>query len=428
MTKKIKPQTLKGFRDFLPDEMRVRNFVLDTIRSVFEQFGFEPLETPSLEYASTLLGKYGEEADRLVYTFKDRGDREVGLIYDLTVPVSRVLATYRNEFPLPFKRYQIQRVWRAEKPQKGRFREFVQCDFDIFGVDSPLADAEIVAVIYKVLKKLGFDNFLIRLNSRPLLFSVLEERGITEKNQQLEVLRAIDKLDKIPEEKLIEELVEKGLVYSNSGRLLSKLSSISPDENIRRILNYLRAMGLEEKYYRFDPTLIRGLDYYTGPIFEAVVGDSKNSVAGGGRYDNLIEQLGGPSIPATGASLGLDRICELVKEKNLARNDLKPATQVLVTIFDESLVDESLKLTTILQSMDINTEIYPELGAKLEKQIKYADRKGIPYVAILGPDEVRNGTVTVKDMSGVKQESIKREKIASKFQAPGTEFQTISKL
>jgi len=295
-------QTLKGFRDFLPDEMRVRQFVLEKFKNVVESFGFEPLATPSLEYADVLLGKYGEDADRLVYTFKDRGDREVGLIYDLTIPVSRVLATYRNEIALPFKRYQTQRVWRADKPQKGRFREFVQCDFDTFGPDSPLADAEVIAVIYNLIKSLAFDNFVIRLNSRPLLFSILEENGITKKEQQLEVSRVIDKLDKMPEEKVLEELGRKDLLNSTRGRLLSRVKGTKPDSNIQKILEYLKAMGLEEKYYRFDPTLVRGLDYYTGTIFEAEIEGFKGSVVGGGRYDELIKQMGGPDIPAVGAS------------------------------------------------------------------------------------------------------------------------------
>ena len=395
----------------MPEEMRIRNFVLGVFKEIFEQFGFEPLETPSLEYADVLLGKYGKDVDRLVYTFKDRGDREVGLIYDLTVPVSRVLATYGNQIPLPFKRYQIQRVWRAEKPQKGRYREFVQCDFDIFGVKSPLADAEIIAVIYKVFQKLGFDDFKIRINSRPLLFSILEEAGITAKDQQKEVLRLLDKLGKVPKEKVTEELQKINSTVFGDGRGLKWLNSIKPDKDISRMLKYLKAMGLEEKYYCFDPTLVRGLDYYTGPIFEVTVGDSKNSVAGGGRYDNLIESLGGPSIPATGCALGLDRICELVKEKGPLRNDLKPAVQVLVTIFDESLIDESLKFSSILRSMEenINMEVYPDPKAKLEKQIKYADRKGIPYVAILGPEEVKNDTVTIKNMKTGEQETVGRE-------------------
>ncbi len=405
------PQTLKGFRDFLPEEMRIRNFVLDTFRDVVESFGFEPLETPSLEYASTLLEKYGEEADRLVYTFKDRGDREIGLIYDLTVPVSRVLATYRNEIPLPFKRYQIQRVWRAEKPQKGRFREFVQCDFDIFGVESPLADAEIIAVIYNVFKRLAFDNFVIKINSRPLLFSILEEVGITEKEQQLEALRIIDKLGKIPEEKVLEELSRKDLLNLTCDRLLSRVKGTSPDGNTERILNYLKAMGLEEKYYCFDPTLVRGLDYYTGPIFEVTVPDFPGSLAGGGRYDNLIESLGGPSIPATGCSLGLDRIVEALQGFNPCGAAIKPSAQVLVTIFNESLVNESLKLSSILSSMKVNTETYLEPKAKLDKQIKYADRKGIPFVLILGPEEIEKNKVTIKDLRTGEQKTVTREEI-----------------
>ncbi len=416
------PQTLKGFRDFLPDKMRVRNFVLDTMREVFESFGFEPLETPSLEYANVLLGKYGNEADRLVYTFKDRGNREVGLIYDLTIPVSRVLATYRNEIPLPFKRYQIQRVWRAEKPQKGRYREFVQCDFDIFGIDSPFADAEIIAVIYRVLERLGFDVFRIRINSRPLLFSILEEAGITEKGQQLDVLRVIDKLDKMPEKEVIKELQKNGLSYSTCNRLLNKIKGAEPDAKITEILNYLQAMGLEEKYYRFDPTLVRGLDYYTGPIFEAEIEGFKGSVAGGGRYDNLIETLGGPPTPATGCSLGLDRLCEVLSERVSERGSVsrlnQAQTKVLVTIFDESLTDQSLEITSALRSAEVNAEIYPDPTAKLEKQLKYADRKGIPWVVILGPEEVKNNTVTIKDLRTGELKTVKREKIAKIINNP----------
>ena len=404
----------------MPDEQRVRNFVLDTIREVFESFGFEPLETPSLEYASTLLGKYGAEADRLVYTFKDRGDREVGLIYDLTVPVSRVLATYRNEIPLPFKRYQIQRVWRAEKPQKGRYREFVQCDFDIFGppeADS-VADAEIIAVIYKVFQKLGFDDFKIRINSRPLLFSILEEVEITDKNQQFGVLRVIDKLDKIPEEKVVKELQKIGISYSTSDRLLNKIRSIDPDKNTRRILGYLKAIGLEEKYYCFDPTLVRGLDYYTGPIFEVTVPNFPGSVAGGGRYDNLIESLGGPSIPATGCSLGLDRIVEALQGLNPSKAVTKTTTQILVTIFDEALTGQSLKITSVLRSAEVNAEIYPDPAAKLEKQIKYADRKGIPFVVILGPDEIKENKVAIKNLKTGEQQTVDRKDLVGIIPSP----------
>ena len=398
--------------------MRIRNFVLGIFKEVFESFGFEPLETPSLEYASTLLGKYGKEADRLVYTFKDRGDREVGLIYDLTVPVSRVLATYRNEIPLPFKRYQIQRVWRADKPQKGRYREFVQCDFDIFGVDSPLADAEIIAVIYNVFKRLAFDNFVIKINSRPLLFSILKESGLTEKSQQLEVLRVIDKLGKVPEQKVIEELGNKGVDSSICGRILKRLTDSKPNSGLSKIFSYLKAMGLEEKYYCFDPTLVRGLDYYTGPIFEVTVPNFPGSLAGGGRYDNLIESLGGPSIPATGCSLGLDRIVEALQELRSCRVAVKPSTQILVTLFPTeqfnnlAIQQSSLELATELRGAGINIEVYLNPTAKLDKQLKYADRKGIPFVAILGPEEVKNDTVTVKDLRTGKQKTVSRKELA----------------
>ncbi len=429
MTKLTKParkasqragQTLKGFRDFLPDEMRIRNFVLGVCKEVFESFGFEPLETPSLEYASTLLGKYGEEADRLVYTFKDRGGRDVGLIYDLTVPISRVLATYGNKIPLPFKRYQIQRVWRAEKPQKGRFREFVQCDFDIFGVASPLADAEIIAVIYQVLKRLGFEDFTIYINSRQVLSDLLRDLGIKTKERYLSALRTIDKRDKEGKEKVKRELREKGL--DMVAEKMEVIEKAKPDANLKQTIDFAKRLGVNGRNLKFVPDMVRGLDYYTGPVFEVVVPNFPGSLAGGGRYNNLIKQMGGPNVPATGASIGLDRICELVKEKRLLREELKPAIQVLVTIFDESLADESLKLTTMLQSMDVFTEIYLDPSAKLDKQLKYADRKGIPYVIILGPDEIKSDKVTIKDLRTGEQEMVGRKDLVN-FQFSNPNFQ-----
>jgi histidyl-tRNA synthetase len=408
------PQTLKGFRDFLPEEMRIRQLVLKTFREVAESFGFEPLQTPSLEYAATLLGKYGAEADRLVYTFKDRGGRDVGLIYDLTVPTARVLAQYGQQISKPFKRYQIQRVWRAEKPQRGRFREFVQCDFDIFGVDSPLADAEVIALTYNILAILDRKEVVIKVNSRPLLFSTLEQIGISDKNQQLDILRIIDKLDKKSEQEIIKELESKALLNFNSGRLLSLVKSIKPDEKLSRIFEYLEALGVDMQKIKFDPTLVRGLDYYTGIIFEDIIEGQKGSVAGGGRYDELIEQFGGPPTPAVGASLGLDRIVEA-----LQGSDLQKATttvKALVTIFDPPLTGSSLKLAQTLRASGVNVELYPDPTAKLEKQIKYADRKGIPYVIIIGPEEARENKVTVKDLRSGEQKTMPRKDLIANFQ------------
>ena len=335
-----KTQNLKGFRDFLPEQARVRRYVQNVLEQTFQSFGFEPLQTPSLEYASTLLGKYGEEADKLVYTFPDKGDRKVGLIYDLTVPSSKVLGMYQNEIKLPFKRYQIQRVWRAEKPQKSRYREFTQCDIDIFGSPSPIADAEIIAVIYKSLKNLKFEEFVIRLNSREVLFQILEEAGIGEKKEQLSVLQSLDKSDKISPEEVQTELEKKGFSAEQINNIFSALKKAKPDENLVTILDLLPKYGVAPGYVEFDPSLSRGLDYYTGPIFETkVTRPAIGSITGGGRYDNLVEALGGPATPATGTTLGLDRICDVIFEQNLL---WMKVIQHLINIFYSPLRSKEL--------------------------------------------------------------------------------------
>ncbi len=417
--KKITPQTLKGFRDFLPEEMRVRQKVIDTLKKVFEAYGFEPLETPALEYAETLLGKYGAEADRLVYAFEDKGGRRVGLRYDLTVPVSRVLAQYRNQIPLPFKRYQIQPVWRAEKPQKSRYREFTQCDIDIFGSPSPLADAEIVAVIYQSLKKLGFKEFTIRINSRQVLFDLIKRAGIPQ-NKALAVIRMIDKLDKIGGQKVRQEISAKTSDRIGE-KILQLIKQAKPDSNLQQVFDALKALKIPERFWKFDPTLARGLDYYTGPIFEAYVEKPKNlsadwrigSIAGGGRYDQLVSQLDGPDIPATGTTIGLDRICDLIREQNLWPKMPSTKTQVLVTVFSTELLADSIKLAAKLRADGLNAELYPDPAAKLDKQLKYADRKEIPYVIILGPEEVKNKTVTLKNLKTGKQKTLELKNLSS---------------
>lgn len=406
MTKKIKPQTLKGFRDFLPEETAIRQKVINTLKEAFEAYGFQPLETPALEYAETLLGKYGEEADKLVYTFKDRGGREVGLRYDLTVPVSRVLAQYQGKIPLPFKRYQIQTTWRAEKPQKGRYREFTQCDIDSFGSASPLADAEIIAVVYECLKKLGFKKFIIKINSRQVLFGLMKNLGITQ-DKQLSLIRAIDKLGKIEIAEVKEELAQKGLSKEKIERLFDLIKQANPDKDLKALFGYLEWFGINEKYYQFEPSLVRGLDYYTGPIFEAIIEKPKvGSIAGGGRYDKLISDLGGPDIPATGVSFGLDRIYDVIKEQNLWPNLSPTPTKVLVTIFSPEYLKNSIEIANQLRADNIPTELYLEPETKLDKQLKYASKKGIPYVIILGPEEIKAGKVTIKAMKTGKQETV----------------------
>lgn len=411
-----KAQNLKGFRDFLPEDMVIRQKVISTLKGVFESYGFQPLETPALEYAETLLGKTGEEAEKLFYIFNDPGGRKIGLRYDLTVPVSRVLAQYQNQIPLPFKRYQIQPAWRAENPQKGRYREFTQCDIDTFGSKSPMADAEILAVTYSCLKALGFNKFVIRINSRQVLFDILDKAGISDKEKQLSALRIIDKLDKISEDEVKKELVEKGFEPTTADQFLESIKKAKPDDNLKELMGYLKLLGVGEEFYRFDPTLVRGLDYYTGVIFETKVEEPKiGSITGGGRYDNLVESLGGPDMPATGSSFGLDRICDCIKELNLWP-DLKPTeTKVLVSVFSPDLLEISIKTTKILRDQEINAELYLNYEAKLDKQLQYADQKGIPYVVIIGPDEVKKNSVVVKNLKTREQKEVTLEDLPNEL-------------
>lgn len=416
MAKKEKPQTLKGFRDFLPEEMAVRQKVIDILREVFESYGFEPLETPSLEYSSTLLGKYGEEADKMVYTFKDRGGRDVGLIYDLSVPIAKVLALYSQKISLPFRRYQVQRIWRAEKPQKGRYREVLQCDVDIFGSSSPLADAEIVAIIYDCLKKLNFEKFTIRINSRQVIFKLISDLGIKQKDKQLSILRTIDKLDKIGLVAVKKELKEKGLTEKKIENLLSLIKTAKPDKNLKKLFNYLNNFRVDDRFYKFDPTLVRGLDYYTGPVFETYVEKPKiGSITGGGRFDKLISDLGGPDILATGTTIGLDRICDVIKEENLLPEVFPTPTKVLVTIFSPDYLEKSIEIAQKLRDSSINAELYLNTEAKLDKQLKYANRKEIAFAFIIGPEEVKNKTVTIKNLKKKSQKTVLQKDLLNQF-------------
>lgn len=413
IAQKIKPQTLKGFRDFLPEEMKIRNYVIKILKETFELFGFEPLETPTIEYASTLLGKYGQEADKTVYTFKDKGDREVGLIYDLTVPVSKILSIYNQKIPLPFKRYQIQRVYRADKPQKSRYREFTQCDIDIIGVKSPIADAEIIAVIYQVLKKLGFKDFVIQINSRQVLFKLLENLGLKDIKQQLSVLQSIDKIIKQGKEKVGEELKMKNLSLNQIDNLFKQIESISYDKNLEEMYGYLESfIGPRnvDTCLKFTPTMVRGLDYYTGPIFETIVNDPPiGSLTGGGRYDNLISLLGGPNLTGTGTTIGFDRICDVIKEKNLLPNIIETVTKVLIINFPGYLGQE-IKLLNKLRESNISSEIYLE-EKFFDKQLKYANKKGIRYVIFLGSNEIKNNKVKIKDMKKNTEKELTQEEL-----------------
>lgn len=405
------PQTLKGFRDFLPEVMTVRNYVKNLLIETFETFGFEPLETPTLEYSTTLMGKYGDEADKLVYSFTDNGDRKIGMRYDLTVPTAKVLAIYNQQIPMPFKRYQIQPVWRAENTQKGRYREVLQCDIDIFGTLSPIADAEILAIINTVLQKLNFKSYTILINSRTVLNNILVACNITENKNS--VLQSLDKYGKIGQDGVTKELITKNLSEATITALFKYIKQAQPDEYLQQVINQLKIMGVSENNYKFDPTIVRGLDYYTGPIFETVVTEPKiGSITGGGRYDNLIKSLGGPDISAVGTTIGLDRIVDCITELNLLPNLPKTKTKVLVANFGDDTLSESLALITNLRNNNIASSFYPD-AEKLGKQFKYADSLGIPFVAIIGTDEAKNNQVTLKNMTTGEQKQLNLSEIVS---------------
>lgn len=408
------PQTLKGFRDFLPETMAVRNYVKNLFIETFETFGFEALETPTIEYSSTLMGKYGDEADKLVYSFLDQGGRQVGLRYDLTVPAAKVLAIYGQQIPLPFKRYQIQSVFRAEKPQKGRYREVLQCDIDTFGTKSPAADAEIIAVIYTILNKLNFKKYSIRLNSRSVLKNILSQSGI--EDNQNSALQSLDKFQKIGQDGVQKELISKDFSQAQIDKLFKYIKEAQPDENLQAVFTAIKAFGIPETAYTFDPTMVRGLDYYTGTIFETYVEEPKiGSITGGGRYDNLIQTLGGPDIPAVGTTLGLDRIVDCIIELNLLPNLPKTKVKIMVANFGAETLDKSLELTSILRQNNIATSFYPDAD-KLGKQFKYASAKNIPFVALIGSDEAAKNEITLKNMTTGEQKTTNFQKIIEMLQ------------
>lgn len=408
--KKIIPQTLKGFRDFLPAEARKRQYVIGRLKKTFESFGFEPLETPTLEYEEVLLGKYGEEGDKLMYRFEDNGKRRVALRYDQTVPLSRVAAQYQNDLPTPFKRYQIQPVWRAENTQKGRYREFLQCDADIVGSDSALADAEVITTAISGIKALGFEKFKVLVNDREnLRFNAGDIELNPDKN--ISAVRAIDKLKKIGSEGVLKELSQNGFSEQEAQEILQTVKTTKPTKRLAEIFSYLEKMGISEDFYEFSPTLARGLDYYTGLIFEIEIESyTAGSVCGGGRYNNLVGMFAGRAIPAVGFAYGFDRLVDAMEELNLFHDVAKvSSTRILVTIFNRESLDESLELTSSIRKSGMNAEIFDDPEAKLDKQIKYADKKGIMYVAILGPEELKNNTVTIKNLRIHDQQTVNRE-------------------
>jgi len=421
----IEPQIPKGFRDFLPQQMILRREIMRTMCTIFEQYGFVPLDTPCLEYARTLEGKYGEEGDKLIYRFEDRGGRAVALRYDLTIPLARVAAMHQ-QLPKPFKRYQIAPVWRADKPQKGRFREFYQCDIDIIGASGACADAELLLVAHAVLQALGFDNYLIRINNRKILNALAARLGI-DSDRIPDFLRALDKLDKAGPEAVLQDMQAVQLLTSDAetivrDRLLGEgdnfeaVAALVADSEIgaaglqelKLITRVLEADGVDARYYKKDISLARGLDYYTGPIFEVVVREPRiGSILGGGRYDDLIGLFSRQSIPATGISFGLERLVTVMEELGMTKQSTS-LTQVMVTQFNEDLLTDGVKLAAQLRRAGLNTELY-SAPVKLKKQMSYAAARNIPVVVVLGPDEASEGRATLKNMQTGEQQVLPQQ-------------------
>lgn len=394
--------TPKGFRDFLGESARTRQTVINSLTQVFERFGFEPLLTPALEYAEVLKGKYGEE-EKLIYEFEDRGGRQVALRYDQTVPLSRVIASYPN-LPKPYKRYQIQPVWRAENPQKGRYREFVQVDLDTIGSSSLLTDAEVIACAVAALEELGFEKFTVKVNDREIFANLPNS-----------VISAIDKIDKIGREGVAALIKAQNYSDFQTDEILKKITESTPTEKVSQLFDLLEKLKIRKGVYAFDPSLARGLDYYTGLIFELEIeGYDAGSVGGGGRYDKLIGLVSENSFPAVGFSFGFDRLLEALE---LIKPKIEPnqGTQILVTVFSPEFLESSLEAVSFLRNQGVSTEIYLDPEAKLEKQMKYADQKSIPYTLIIGPEEVKEKVVTFKNLKDRKQEKLKLTQIKSKI-------------
>ncbi|MEZ4639498.1 MAG: histidine--tRNA ligase [Caldilineaceae bacterium] len=447
---KFNTSPVSGTRDFLPLDVLRRNYVIDVIERVYQSYGFEPLETPVMERLDTLLGKYGDEGDQLIFRVAKRGDKlkraltdaptendiaDEGLRYDLTVPLARVVAEYRNQLPRYFKRYQIAPVYRADRPAKGRYREFYQCDVDIVGSNSQMVEAEVLNAGAEVLQQLGFvgvgeSGFRLRLNHRGVLKGLMEVAGVPEAMEST-VLVAIDKLDKIGMDGVRAELLGRGLDEAAADKLLHMLESAP--QTVEETLNWLSdelegsengsrgvaelkqvvlyaAHGPAQDHLAVDPYLARGLSYYTGAIFEIEFIGLNGSGGGGGRYDNLVGMFSNQTIPACGFSLGLERILLIMEERGLFPDHVIGRPQVMVTQFDDSTVAASLQMAKRLRAAGLRVDLYPDLD-RYGRQFKYADERQIRYAVILGPDEVRDGLVSIKDLGSGEQSTLPQEDI-----------------
>jgi len=446
-------------RDFLPADVRRREYVIGVIKEVYERYGFEPLETPAVENIETLMGKYGEEGNQLIFKILKRGEHEktgeadLALRYDLTVPLARVVAEYKDKLPKFFKRYQIQPVWRADRPARGRFREFYQCDVDALGSRSVIVEAELCAAASEALSKLGFNNFTIRLNHRQVLAGVLDAAGV-EASKHADALVALDKLDKIGREGVEKEFAGRGIAKEAGDKLLNFFAGLAELEHaaqlapldeqskpeavalnqatlgrlvefvgdheagargideLRSVIEFAEASGTGARI-KIDPSLARGLSYYTGAIMEINVPDLAGSLGGGGRYDNLVGMFSGQDVPACGFSLGLERIIVVMTEREMFPETLASTpADVMVTIWNEESINDSIALATELRSAGLRVDLYPEAD-KLGKQLKYASSRAISFVTVLGEDERARGLVALKEMTTGEQKTVAREQLAA---------------
>ena len=395
-------QTLKGFRDILPMDARKRAWVRDVMIKTAQSWGYEPIETPTLEPYDLFKGEVGED-EKLFYKFEDNGGREVMMRYDQTVPTCRYVAANFSSLTFPFRRYQIQNVFRAENPQKGRYREFTQFDLDIFGVKGASADAEVIAENLETYLNIGFQKPVIIFNSRELM-----------KDIPYEAIVALDKLKKIGEEGVILDMVKKGISESQARGYYQQVMEIKPDETINTIIEYLENTGFSSEFYRFEKTLARSFSYSEGPIWEITIEDyAVGSVGGGERYDGMMKRLTRLDIPGTGVGFGFDRTVEAADQLGLIPTGAGP--RVLVTLFSPNLQGPSLKVAKDLRQAGVATELYPDMADKLAKQFKYASKKDIPFVLVIGEEEQAKGLVTVKNMQTGEQQTITLDQVIDKL-------------
>lgn len=438
----IEPRTLKGFRDYLPEAMIPRERLIETARRVYRSYGFSPIDTPALEYEEILIGKGGGETDKQMYRFPDPGGRPVAMRFDLTVPLARFVAQHLNELGLPFKRYHIAAVWRGENTQRGRYREFMQCDFDTIGTLSPAADIETALVIHDLLLAIGFTDFKIHVNNRMVLNGLLERLGLADKS--VAVLRALDKLHKIGPDAVAAEMAETAGTTAEQSRDVLRLAELSDREagatndavlkelgplvsgsergetgvaRLAELLAAVKAAGVPDSRLKLDVAIARGLDYYTGTIFETFLGQlpSLGSICSGGRYDNLAELYTSQKLPGIGASLGLDRLLAGMEELGMLPKVVTPA-EVFIPYFDAARLHDYLRLAATLRRAGYGVEVYPE-PKKLGQQLKYADRRGFRIALVAGENELNAGTVQVKNLATAQSETVRLDPEASELLA-----------